>query len=346
MASDVFFLPWQKRNDFAQWIAAIGALNHVKEREFVALKIHFGEEGNHGYIRPAVARAVADLAAAKGAWPFFTDASTIYVGQRADAYHHLLVAHEHGFTIENCGCPVMIADGLRGNAGVEVAVNLKHFKNVSVANAIHYADALVFLNHFKGHEISGFGGALKNIGMGCGTRAGKYSMHDRVHPSVDLEKCIGCGVCATWCSAHALRLEGQKIAFDAATCIGCGECILSCPQDIFHIPWDENTGAVQEKIVEYAYGVVHHKRHFSVSFINHVTKYCDCYPDKGGPLIDDVGIVASADPVALDQASADLVNEKFGKDFFTTIFPDINWHLQLEYAEKLGMGSRDYQLVR
>jgi len=345
MESPVYFLPWSKMNDFQRWIASVGAFDHVNEREFVALKIHFGEDGNHGYIKPPLVRAVAGHVQQKGAWPFLTDASTIYVGQRADAYHHLLIADKHGFTVGNCGCPVIIADGLRGNAGVDIPVNLKHFDTVSIANAVHYADSCLFLSHFKGHEISGFGGALKNIGMGCGTRAGKYAMHDRLHPCVNIERCAGCGRCVEWCGAHALGVVGGKIQIDAALCVGCGECILSCPHDVFHIPWDENTVAVQEKIVEYAYGVLKNKRHFNVNFMNHITRYCDCYPDKGSPLLDDIGVAASSDPVALDQACADLVNRAYGSDFFSHIFPGIDWSVQLAYAEKLGLGTRKYRLI-
>jgi uncharacterized Fe-S center protein len=346
MGSTVYFLPWNAAHDFPQWIAAIGAGNHIRERDFVALKIHFGEKGNHGYISPSIARAVAELALSRKAHPFLTDASTIYVGHRADAYHHLMIAHEHGFTIDACGCPVIIADGLRGNAGVDVEINQKHFKTVSIANAVHYADAAIFLSHFKGHEISGFGGALKNIGMGCGTRAGKYAMHDRVRPEVDLDRCLACGRCVEWCSANALSVKSGKIDIDRSQCVGCGECFLSCPRDVFHIPWDENIGSVQQKIVEYAFGALANKRHFSINFMNHITKYCDCYPDKGQPVIGDIGIAASADPVALDQACADIVNERFGGDFFRSIFPDIDWTVQLDYAEKIGVGTRAYTLVR
>lgn len=343
--STVYFLPQSKIEKFSVWLTDINAAGHVKENDYVALKIHFGEEGNRGFISPDKARVVAGKASERGGWPFLTDANTIYIGQRADAFHHALVADRHGFNIQTCGCPIIIADGLRGNAGVDVEVNLKHFKNVQIANAIHYSDSLIFLSHFKGHEISGFGGALKNAGMGCGTRAGKYAMHDSLTPRVDEKKCIACGQCIKWCTGRALELKGKNIELNREKCIGCGECILSCPQEVFRIPWDEDTSNVQEKIVEYAYGVIKNKPAFYINSLHFITKYCDCYQTKENPLIPDLGVLASSDPVALDQASADIVNTEFNGDFWRHIFPDIDWNVQLDYAQKLGLGKRQYKLV-
>ncbi|MGA2090787.1 MAG: DUF362 domain-containing protein [Endomicrobiales bacterium] len=345
MPSKVYLLAWEKRAHFPQWLQKIGISTHISSNEFVALKIHFGEQGNDGYIKPELIKPVIEDVKQKTAYPFLTDANTIYVGQRADAYHHLIVADSHGFNLTNCGCPVIIADGLRGNSSVPVPVNLKHLKTVHIANAIFYADSLIFLNHFKGHEISGFGGALKNIGMGCGSRAGKYAMHDTLKPSVNLDACIGCGQCVKWCATGALELKEKKISFKGKNCVGCGECILSCRQNVFNIPWDSTTSAVQEKIVEYAYGVTRNKSHYSINYLNNITQYCDCYPVTGKPLMDDIGIMASSDPVALDQASADIVNARYGGDFWRHLFPEIDWTVQLSYAEELGLGSRKYELI-
>lgn len=344
MTATVHFLPWEKIDHFNDWIASIGAFDHIAERDFTAIKIHFGEKGNQGYIRPQYTHKVAEHIKAKGGLPFLTDANTIYVGQRADAVRHLTIAAEHEYTLNKCGCPVIIADGLRGNSGVDVPVALKHFQTVSIANAVHYADSLFFMSHFKGHEISGFGGTLKNAGMGCGTRAGKYAMHDSLKPAIDTANCVGCGACVKWCAPAALSLESKKICYAPEKCVGCGECILSCAHNVFRIPWNETTSAVQEKIVEYAYGVLKGKKHFSINFINHVTQYCDCYPSKGKPLIPDIGVMASADPVALDLASADIVNERFGSDFWKHIFPEIDRNVQLAYAHKLGLGELAYTI--
>ncbi|MHB9154770.1 MAG: DUF362 domain-containing protein [Endomicrobiales bacterium] len=345
MSSPVYFLPQAKLRDFPEWIKTTGAFSRLKEREFVAIKIHFGEKGNTGFVKPKFARAVAEQVQQRGASPFLTDANTIYVGQRADAVHHLQVAANHGFTQGKCGCPIIIADGLRGNAGVDVEVNLKHFQKVSIANAVHYADSVIFINHLKGHELTGFGGMLKNAGMGCGTRAGKYAMHDKLKPRVAVEKCASCGECIKWCSGRALTLGEGQIVLDREECVGCGECILSCAHNVFSIPWDETTSGVQERIVEYAYGVLKDKPHFGITFVNHLTRYCDCYPTLEGPLLGDLGVLASADPVALDQAGADLVNRAYGGDFWKHLFPHIDWSVQLDYAEKLGLGKRHYTLI-
>ncbi len=345
MTSKVYFLPWGRRSEFGSWAKEIGAFKHIQSREFVALKIHFGEEGNTGHISPEYIKPLVKHIKDRTGFPFLTDANTIYVGKRADAYHHALTADKHGFTIANCDCPVVIADGLRGNAGVEVEINQKHFKKVSIANAVHYAESAIFISHFKGHELSGFGGTLKNIGMGCATRAGKYAMHNKVNPTVDVDKCTGCGKCIKWCSAGALSLKSKKIELDSSKCIGCGECILSCAFNVFSIAWNETTKGVQEKIVEYASGVLKNKKHFSINFITHITKFCDCYPDRGTVLLDEIGMAASQDPVALDQASSDLINKKFGKDFWRSIYPEIDSTVQLDYAEKLGLGSRKYSLI-
>jgi uncharacterized Fe-S center protein len=343
--SKVYFLPWAKLDRFPEWIKSTGLFEVIKNRDYVALKIHFGEKGNKGFIKPDIAAAVAEQVKLRCASPFLTDANTIYVGERADAVHHAIIADKHGFNIANCGCPVVIADGLRGNAGVDVEVGLKHFKTVSIANAIHYADTAIFMTHFKGHEISGFGGTLKNMGMGCGTRAGKYSMHDKISPKIMVERCTGCSTCMKWCSSKALSLDKKKIRMNTKLCVGCGECILSCPQSVFQIPWDENTSAAQEKIVEYAVGAVKGKKYFSINFLNFITKFCDCFRTTEDPLIKDIGVLASADPVALDQASADMVNKIYGSDFFRKIYPDIDWEVQLKYGEETGLGSRKYEII-
>ncbi|MFH1368135.1 MAG: DUF362 domain-containing protein [Elusimicrobiota bacterium] len=345
MTSTVYFLPWSKLDKFSDWLDSVGTTDHIRENELVALKIHFGEKGNLGYIKPQYAKITSDKIKKKNASPFLTDTSTIYAGKRVNAVSHTLLAAEHGFTLNKCACPIIIADGLRGNAAANVEVNLKHFKNVQIANAIHYADSFIFLSHFKGHELSGFGGALKNIGMGCGTRGGKIAMHNSVRPKMHVEKCTACGECAKWCGVKALEVRDKKIHLDTNVCVGCGECTLRCAFGVFEIPWDESVSSFQEKMVEYAYGVLKSKRAFYVNFINYVTKLCDCYKTVEPPLLDNIGVMAGADPVALDQACADLVNKAYGgKDFWRFIYPHIDSSVQLQYAEKLGLGSRKYEV--
>lgn len=358
---NVYFSKIFSDDKIKQLMAKTAIPDIICKNEFVAVKIHFGEKGNKGYIQPKFVKPVVAEIKSIGAKPFLTDANTIYKGTRTDAVEHLNTAYEHGF--DRCECPVIIADGLRGNSYVAVDVNLKHFKNVKIARDIHYADKIIFLTHFKGHEISGFGGALKNIGMGCASRQGKYELHNAVKPDIQTENCTGCGVCIKWCPAGALRLSGtrqstsplvlsedktdrgDKITINRDICIGCGECILSCEQNVIKIPWNESTKNVQEKIVEYAAGVLKNKKTVYLNFLNYITKFCDCYGTKEGPLVDDIGILASDDPIAIDQASVDLINKKTNCDFFKKIYPEIDWTVQLEYAEKLGIGCRKYNLI-
>lgn len=346
MENKVFFLPWARRDELYDFLKKARVFDHVKARQYLAIKMHFGEEGNDGYVKPEYTAPLVKIAKEKTAFPFLTDASTIYVGKRADAYHHLLIADKHGFNIQNCGCPVIIADGLRGNAEEKIKADFKHFKSVSVARDIFYADSFLFLNHFKGHEVTGFGGALKNMGMGCGSKSGKYAMHHSSKPAVKAEKCTACGNCVKWCAQNALKLIDKKIVMDTDKCVGCGQCIVGCAFGVFKLKWNEGTIAVQERIVEYAAAVVRGKKSASINFLNHISKFCDCFSmAKNPPLIEDVGIVAGNDPVAVDQASYDIVNKAYGKNFFKELYPDIDPTIQLEYAEKLGLGSRKYQLI-
>jgi len=345
--SKVYFLPWSRKNELYDFLKKSRVFSHVKARNFLALKMHFGEEGNHGYIKSEYIKPFVKIAREKTAFPFLTDTATIYVGKRSDAYHHALIAHKHGFTIENCDCPVIIADGLRGNAEISVDINQKHFKTAFIARDLYYADGFIFLNHFKGHEVTGFGGALKNMGMGSASKAGKYAMHHNSNPTANPDACNGCRQCLPWCATQALSLDkNKKIILNNKKCTGCGQCMVTCPKHVFNLAWNEGENAVQEKIVEYALAAVKNKPHASVNFLNHISKYCDCFSVKNPPLMDDVGITASVDPVALDQASYDLVNEAYGENFFKKLYPDLDSEVQLAYAEKLGLGNRKYELIK
>ncbi|MFA5780253.1 MAG: DUF362 domain-containing protein [Elusimicrobiota bacterium] len=341
--SKVYFTKTFSKDTVSKLAEKSGINSLISKNDFVAIKIHFGEKGNLGYIKPEYAKPIVEIVKSLGGKPFLTDANTIYRGSRANAVDHLNIAIEHGFGI--CGCPIIIADGLRGNSYIDVEVNLKHFKSVKIARDIYYADKFIFLTHFKGHEISGFGGAIKNIGMGCGARQGKYEMHNALKPEVNPEKCTGCGSCVRWCPSNALKLSNKKIIINKDICVGCGECILSCEQYAIKIPWDESVKNAQEKIAEYASGVLKNKKAIYINFLNYITKFCDCYETKESPLIEDIGILSSCDPVAIDAASSELINRKFGGDFFKKIFPGIDYTVQLDYAVKLGLGEKKYQIT-
>lgn len=340
---------------------AAGFNEVIASGSLTAVKVHFGEKGNTAFIRPHLLRDIVQRIQDCGGKPFLTDANTLYRGERTEAVSHLLNASQHGFTEIVTGAPVIIADGLKGTDAVSVPVEGKHCTSASIASAIHHADAVVSVAHFKGHELSGFGGTLKNIGMGCASREGKMQQHTGIAPRIDRRVCIGCGLCAARCPVGAIALANDKASITAARCIGCAFCILTCPREAVKIVWDDNATMFMEKMVEYARAVAAPKqgRLFFINFLTDISPACDCYGHADYPIVPDIGVVAAKDPVAIDQASADLVNaaqgftqsmlqknHKPGADKFKGIYPQVPWEHQLAYAEKLGLGSRAYRLVR
>ena len=367
MKSNVYFIDLRasaKENlvdKLARLLDTAGLSETVKERELVAVKLHFGEKGNTAFIRPVFIRKIVESIKSIGGYPFLTDANTLYAGTRSDSPHHLTTAIQNGFAYSVVNAPIIIADGLRGKSETAVTVNQKNFKKVYIGSDICEADALISVAHFKGHELSGFGGAIKNLGMGCASRKGKLAQHSTVAPKVVRKKCVGCGDCLPHCSQKALSLENEKAVLNAKKCIGCGECILICPNSAIEIEWNQAIPTFLENMVEYTMGVLKNKtdKLLSVNFITQVSPACDCYGHNDAPIVRDIGIVASKDPVAIDQASVDLVNQEEalpgsclevntekGGDKFRGVYPNVDWTLQLDYAEKLGLGSRNYELTK
>jgi hypothetical protein len=337
----------------------------LSPRDLVAVKLHFGEQGNTAHIRPQLVREVITILQQIGTRPFLTDTNTLYVGSRGEAHSHLTTAFNNGFTREVTGAPAIIADGLRGNNGVAVPLDARHVKNAKIAADIHHADALVVLSHFKGHELSGFGGAIKNVGMGCAAREGKLEQHSNLSPRVDRKKCIGCGECIPWCRGGAISLENspheEKAAINPEHCVGCAECILTCPQGAIKIQWNESIPVFMEKMVEYTAAVMRkkHPKTLFMNFITDVSPLCDCVPFSDRAIVPNLGILASADPIAIDQAAVDLINAapgnplsklegamQPGEDKFRALFPQIDWEHQLAYGEELDLGKRTYTLER
>ena len=349
----------------ANLMEAAGLAGAVKKRDLVAVKLHFGEMGNTAFIRPVFLRKVVETIRAQGGNPFLTDANTLYAGTRSDAPNHLNTAVANGFAHSVVGAPLVIADGLRGKSETAVAVNLKNFETVYIGSEIIEADALVSVAHFKGHELSGFGGTMKNLGMGCASRKGKLAQHSTLSPKVKKKKCIGCGECVNHCSQEALSLlekegEKKKAEIDPERCIGCGECILACAQGAIQIQWNQSVPTFLENMMEYTVGVLQNKKGKAlfVNFITDISPGCDCLPYNDSPIVRDIGLVASTDPVAIDKASIDLVNAEHGlpgsclkkntapgEDKFGGVYDYIDWNHQFEYAETLGLGSTDYELV-
>jgi len=342
----------------------------IREKDLVAIKLHFGEKGNTAYVRPIFLRRVVDRVRQYKGKPFLTDTNTLYTGSRSEAVSHLITAFENGFTESVVNAPIVIADGLRGNSAVKVRIDKPIFKTVSIAREICMTDALVVVTHFKGHELSGFGGALKNLGMGCSSREGKLTQHSNISPRVKGKACKGCETCLTWCAQEAISMLPLKsgvetkqgvASIDPKKCVGCGECILSCPSGAIQIQWNESIPIFQKKMVEHACGAVQKKKGkvLYVNFLTQISPACDCYGYSDTPIVNDIGILSSEDPVAIDQTSVDLVNKEEGNrssklsknwepegDKFRAIYPEVDWNVQLAYAEEIGMGTREYELIR
>lgn len=342
MPAKVYYLPIEKLNDksLLELFKAAGFEKLIESEKLIAIKVHFGETGNKAYLKPHNVAPVAEKIVSLGGKPFLTDANTLYKGTRGNSVDHLNTALAHGY----CFAPVIIADGLIGKSFTEVEINQKHFKKVKIASEIMHADTMIVMSHFKGHELTGFGGAIKNVGMGLGSRAGKQQMHADVHPSVDAEKCTGCELCTKWCPTNAITMKNGKAQIDSSKCIGCAECIVTCNFSAISIEWNGSSNIVQEKIVEYFSGAIKGKKCAYMSFIIDVSPNCDCWSLNGEPIVGDVGVVASFDPVAIDQACVDLVNKKAGADIIKKTWPELDCTIQLEYAQKIGLGSRKYEL--
>lgn len=335
--------------------AGIGDIDF--DKKYAAIKIHFGEPGNLAFLRPNYAKVVADTVKELGGRPFLTDCNTLYVGRRKNALDHLEAAQENGFSVLSTGCQLLIADGLKGTDETLVPIGGDYVKEAKIGTAVMDADVFISLNHFKGHEATGFGGALKNIGMGCGSRAGKMEMHSAGKPSVKESACIGCGACQKACAHDAITITDRKAYIDHEKCVGCGRCIGRCPVDAISGAGDETNDILNCKIAEYAHAVLKERPHFHVSLVIDLSPNCDCHSENDLPIAPDVGMFASFDPVALDVACADAVNaqpvmpgsmldeqEQHHHDHFHNTHPDTNWKSCIAHAEKLGLGSSAYEL--
>ncbi|OEU45228.1 MAG: 4Fe-4S ferredoxin [Desulfobacterales bacterium S7086C20] len=342
-------------------LESVKLTDKIKDKALTAIKLHFGEAGNTAYIRPVFIREIVDAVREAGGNPFLTDANTLYVGTRSDSVGHLTTAIKNGFDYAVVGAPLIIADGLRGGSETAITVNLNRYKKVFVGSEIVRADAIVSAAHFKGHELSGFGGTIKNLGMGCASRKGKLAQHSSVSPKVKRKNCEGCGECIDRCAQQAITFVDEKAKIDQKKCVGCGECILICPNGAIKIQWNQQIPVFLENMVEYTIGVLKGKKESAafLNFITDVSPACDCYGYNDAPIVADIGIVASNDPVAIDQASADLVNQaqgrkdsalsenlEPGKDKFRGLYPNVDWEIQLDYAARLGLGTREYELIK
>lgn len=328
------------------------------QNRFAAIKLHFGEEGNLAYLRPQYARIVADYVKKLGGIPFLTDCNTLYAGSRKNAVEHLATAALNGFSAESAHCPILIGDGLKGNDEISVPVpNGIHFKEAKIGRAVMDADIFISLTHFKGHEKMGIGGCVKNIGMGCASRAGKMELHSDGKPIVEEDVCTGCGKCRKYCAQNALTLHNGKMQVDTEKCTGCGSCISICPVTALQPTWRQADKLLDEKTAEYASAVVAGRPHFHISILNNISPNCDCHGENDAPILPDIGMLASSDPVALDYAACDLCNKAprldhtwlDGKGNSGDVFHDAhkhsNWKDTLEHAVKISLGRKEYDLI-
>lgn len=328
-------------------------------RKYVAIKLHFGEIGNMAFLRPNYAKLVADMVKARGGKPFLVDCNTLYVGSRKNALDHLSCAAENGFSYASTGCHVLIGDGLKGTDEVEVPVAGEYVHAARIGRALMDADVIISLNHFKCHEATGIGGAVKNVGMGGGSRAGKMEMHNSGKVEVDESLCITCGHCFKACGSAAISFPNHKARIDESKCVGCGRCIGVCPTDATHAVGDNSNDILNAKMAEYCLAVLQDKAHYHISMLRDVSPYCDCHAENDLAVIPDVGMFASSDPVAIDCACAEMANtmppipgsmlfEHYDRpgDIFARIHPDTNWRSCMEHAQKLGLGEMTYDLIR
>lgn len=351
---------------YGRLLAKLNLGEIIEEGDLVAIKLSFGERGNLTYIRPQYVRPVVDEIKRLGGRPFLTDSNTLYPGGRQNSRDHVITAIENGFDFGVTGAPIVIAGGLLGLDYRSVPVKGDYFQEAKIVPEAVDADAIVALSHFKGHMISGFGGAIKNVGMGLGARAGKQAMHSDVRPSVEPSQCTACAKCIEWCPEDAISLKQvhgekrKKALIEAEACVGCGECVAVCFTGAIGISWETDPAKMQERMAEYALAVLQDKKNkfAAINYLLDVTPDCDCLGWSDNPIVPNIGIAASYDPVAADAASLDLVgqahgiglsalpSEKLGSaDKFGSIHKGIDGKAQLAHAEKLGLGSRNYGLV-
>jgi len=367
MASRVYFADIRAGNPDESKIKKIQRLfdaagfgDLIMPDSLTAVKVHFGERGNDAYTSPVFVRQVVDKIKALGGKAFVTDTATLYAGSRSHAVDHATLAIEHGFCYAVVGAPIIIADGLKSGNSREVSVQGSHFKSVKIAGDIAAADAMIVISHFKGHDLAGFGGAIKNLGMGCATRAGKAEQH-LARPTVNREACDGCGLCTGVCPAAAMALEDGKAEVHPEHCVGCGDCIRTCRTGAVDFDWNVAILPFIERMTEYALGAVAGKRNRVgyINFLLNITPLCDCLAWSDAPIVPDIGILASMDPVAIDRASYDLVNSMAGladsalshrhapgEDKFKGAHDYTDGYHQITYGKALSLGDDEYELIR
>lgn len=365
MAATVWFADMRAGNrenlftKLRRLLSVAGLPEIVAPGDLTAIKLHFGEKGGHAYVRPVFIREIVEQVKLAGGKPFLTDSNTLYPGQRKEAVSALSCGIQNGFAYAVVDAPLIMSDGLRGSSAKRVPVKGEILQSTDIGLEILEADLLLTVSHFKCHELTGFGGAIKNLGMGCSSREGKLEQHSSVAPQVNEPLCNLCRACLRACAHGAIGFSKTAAEIDPDRCVGCSRCITICEQRAIQVQWNEAADKVMRKMAEYALGAVSGKqeKQFYVNFITQVSPSCDCYGHSDAAIVADIGILVSRDPVAIDQACADLVNQAHGLpgtalasghepggDKFRGVHPAIDWEITLEHGEKIGLGQRNYEL--
>jgi len=354
MNSTVYFAPLPDGSSHSQQLEAMGRLYDAcgaaamfSEQDFVAIKVHVGEKGNTTHMKPHFAKFLVDRIKEKSGYPFLTETSTLYKGERENAVKHLMHAHQHGFGIEGVGAPFIMSDGILGNTECEVAIQGELYEKVKIAGEIISADTLFSIAHATGHIVSGFGTSIKTLGMGLASRKGKLRQHSEMRPEVDPERCRFCRKCIQWCPEAAIEEKDGKAFIVNGRCIGCGECLAVCRFDAVKFDWAVQSEHMQKSMAEHALGSIKNKKDRCCFFnlLIDMTKDCDCYGVPAEKLIPDIGILASRDPVAIDKATLDLTAKVHGKTLAELSYANQDGMIQLQHGEKVGLGSLDYDLI-
>jgi len=336
----------QTKNRLKKMFKTTGLDKIVEAGDITAVKVHFGEPGNSTFLSPHYVEPIVRMIKSCGAKPFVTDTSVLYKSRRSNAIDHLAVAAEHGFTAERLGAPVIIADGVLGRNEIEIEVNAPLNRTVSLATELVSAHSIVVLSHVTGHLNTALAATIKNLGMGMSSRKGKLTQHSVTKPLINQNKCMACGTCASWCPVNAITIHQEFAIINEELCIGCGECLMVCRFNAVKFKWDSSSELLQKQIAEHALGIVKQKKGkiAYLTFMINMTKDCDCLAQKPISIIDDIGVLAGTDPVAIDQAVLDLTRQKAGQSLAEIAYPNLNPNIQLEYGEQIGLGNRNYKI--
>jgi len=326
-----------------------GFADRFKENDFTAVKVHIGEAGNNTYITAQCIKGLVDELLALKTRPFVTDTSTLYVGRRHNAIDHTILAAEHGFDMNGLGIPFIAPDGLFGTSESAVEIDGELNKEVFIAYDIVRCQSILSVAHFTGHIATCVGATLKTLGMGCASRKGKMRQHAALKPSVK-NNCTLCGQCFRHCPADAVTLGNVKAHIDRDKCIGCGECLAMCRFDAVTYDFGRESEILQKNVAEHALGALKGKENKAAffNFLVSVTKDCDCFDTPNmHKIVDDIGIVASTDPVAVDKAAIDLIEVRTGKKIAQSLDnKKLDPRYQIEHAERVGLGSSSYELIK